>query len=180
MVAPPPAAPVDALAPWSNFFVLAGTAGVTLLGLVFVAVSLNSATIMRERHLKVQAEVAFEALVFTSIISLLGLAQLESRRMHGTMFAAFGAVWLIRAIAHVRRFGRPARTLRRRLLMPIAAYVAVAVAGLQLARSTPDVGLLLLAAVIWLVATATRNAWSLLVDVGDVRGGVDSRGQTGG
>ncbi|TMQ69362.1 MAG: hypothetical protein E6K80_11965 [Candidatus Eisenbacteria bacterium] len=134
----------NAFEPWHDFFVVAGTPGVTLLGLVFVAVSLNTGVIMRgsERHLRTQAVTAFEALLFTGVFSLLALAHMPSERMHASMLIAFGVAWLVRSLAHLRDLGAAHGKLSRRLLLPAAAYAAVA---------------------------ATRNAWSLLVDVGEVR-----------
>jgi len=161
----------NAFEPWHDFFVVAGTAGVTLLGLVFVAVSLNTGVIMRgsERHLRTQAVTAFEALLFTGVFSLLALAHMPSERMHASMLIAFGVAWLVRSLAHLRDLGAAHGKLSRRLLLPAAAYAAVAFAWIELLVGGKDVGLLFVSAVIWLVVTATRNAWSLLVDVGEVR-----------
>ena len=57
---------------WHDFFLLAGTAGATLLGLLFVSVSLKTDVIMRssEKHLRAQAMSAFESLLFVMILSL--------------------------------------------------------------------------------------------------------------
>jgi hypothetical protein len=157
--------------PWHDFFVVAGTAGVTLLGLVFVAVSLNTGIIMRsnERHLRVQAVTSFEALLFTAVLSLIALAPMESVRQHGVMLITFGVVWFLRSITHLRTVGGAGVHLRRRLLLPAAAYAVVAVSGVQLMLGARDITLFWISAVLWLVITATRNAWSLLVDVGEVR-----------
>jgi hypothetical protein len=156
---------------WHDFFVVAGTAGVTLLGLVFVAVSLNTGIIMRsnERHLRVQAVTSFEALLFTAVLSLILLAPVASLRQHAAMLIAFGAAWFVRSITHLRALVGATGGLRRRLILPAAAYAAVAIGGVELLRGGRDVTLLWIAAVVWLVVTATRNAWSLLVDVGEVR-----------
>jgi hypothetical protein len=156
---------------WHDFFVVAGTAGVTLLGLVFVAVSLNTGIIMRsnERHLRVQAVTAFEALLFTAVFSLIALAPVASARQHAVMLIAFGVTWFLRSITHLRSLAGARGALRRRLFLPAAAYAVVAIGGVEILLGGRDVTLFWIAAVVWLVVTASRNAWSLLVDVGEVR-----------
>jgi hypothetical protein len=157
---------------WHDFFLLAGTAGVTLMGLLFVAVSLNVAIIMRgnERHLRAIATSAFEAYLFSTILALLMLVPMERDRIHGVALIVIGVVGLVRAIAHVRAAG-PAvpRFTRGRLLLPAAAHVVLAITGVRLLAESPDAVQMLITAVVWLLVSATRNAWVLLVEVGEVK-----------
>ena len=62
-----------------------------------------------------------------------------------------------------------ANALRRRLLLPVAAHAIVAWTGLQLLSRHEASGLTLLVAPLWLLITATRTAWQLLVEVGEVK-----------
>ena len=157
---------------WHEFFLLAGTAGVTLMGLLFVAVSLNVGIIMRgnERHLRAIATSAFEAYLFTTILSLMMLVPMERDRLHGVALIAIGVVGLVRAIAHVRAAGATARGFTRgRLLLPAAAHVVLAITGVRMFGGSADATQLLIVSVLWLIVSATRNAWVLLVEVGEVK-----------
>jgi len=161
---------------WHDFFLLAGTAGATLLGLLFVSVSLNTEVIMRssERHLRSQAMSAFESLMFTMILSLVALTPLSDTKLIGVFLLTLGLVGMLRSATHVLGSGHDlvhaaANALRRRLLLPVAAHAIVAWTGIQLLRRHEASGLTLLVAPLWLLITATRTAWQLLVEVGEVK-----------
>jgi len=82
---------------WHEFFILAGTAGATLLGLLFVSVSLKTEVIMRssERHLRSQAMSAFESLMFTMILSLVALTPLSNTKLIGVFLLTLGLDWVM-------------------------------------------------------------------------------------
>jgi hypothetical protein len=156
---------------WHDFFLLAGTAGVTLMGLLFVAVSLNVRIIMRgdERHLRAIATSAFEAYLFTTILALMMLVPMERQRVFGVALIVIGVVGLVRAVTHVRSAGGARGFTRGRLLLPAAAHIVLAVTGVRLLAESPDAAQMLMVAVLWLLVSATRNAWILLVEVGEAR-----------
>ena len=166
------------LAPWHDFFLLAGTAGFTLLGLLFVAVSVNSAVIMRgsERRLRVLAIGSFESLIFVVILSLVMLVPMARQRLMGGMLVTLGAVMLVMTVRHLigsrgrRGEAGLSKRLRMRLALPAAAAVFVVMSGVQLMEGRAALTFMVLAAVLWLIVTATRNAWELLVLVGEAKG----------
>jgi len=161
---------------WHDFFLLAGTAGATLLGLLFVSVSLKTDVIMRssERHLRSQAMSSFESLMFTMIFSLVALTPLDKPKFLGLFFVTLGLVGMVRAGMHVASSGHDlvhaaATALRRRLLLPLGAHAAIAWTGITLMRGQEASGLFLILATLWLLITATRTAWQLLVEVGEAK-----------
>jgi len=161
---------------WHDFFLLAGTAGATLLGLLFVSVSLKTDVIMRssERHLRSQAMSSFESLMFTMILSLVVLTPMAETKFAGLFLVTLGLVGMLRAAMHVISSGHDlvhaaATALRRRLLLPLGAHAAIAWTGVTLMRGREVSGLLLLVGTLWLLITATRTAWQLLVEVGEVK-----------
>jgi hypothetical protein len=161
---------------WHDFFLLAGTAGATLLGLLFVSVSLKTDVIMRssERHLRSQAMSSFESLMFTMILSLVMLTPMSESKFSGVFLLTLGLVGMLRSGMHVLSSGRDlvhaaATSLRRRLLLPLAAHAAIAWTGIALMRRQEVSGLLLMVGTLWLLITATRTAWQLLVEVGEVK-----------
>jgi len=164
------------LARWHEFFVLAGTAGATLVGLLFVSVSLNTEIIMRssEKHLRAQAMSAFESLLFVMILSLIALAPIGAPRLIGTMLIMLGLIGAARAVGHVAGAGRGSKTAaagfrQRRLILPVLAHVIIAWSGVDLLSKTQDAGFKPLVATLWLLITATRSAWELLVEVGEAK-----------
>jgi hypothetical protein len=161
---------------WHDFFLLAGTAGATLLGLLFVSVSLKTDVIMRssERHLRSQAMSAFESLLFTVILSLALLTPFSSTKFLGVFLLTLGLVGMLRSGMHVLSSGHDlvhaaATALRRRLLLPVAAHAILAWTGIQILTERHGSSLFLMVAPLWLLITATRTAWQLLVVVGEAK-----------
>jgi hypothetical protein len=162
----------EGLERWHDFFLLAGTAGFTLLGLLFVSVSLKTDTIMRSEqpHLRLQAMSSFESLMFVMILALMALVPFNHPRLAGGMLLVLGLMGMLRATVHVIRLRVDRRTpagVRRQLVLPLAAHVMVAWGGISILTQSPNTALALLAAVVWLLVTATRGAWRLLVEVGE-------------
>ena len=159
---------------WHDFFLLAGTAGATLLGLLFVSVSLKTDVIMRsnESHLRAQAMSAFESLMFVMVLSLLLLMPVSAARL-GPAIIAVGAIGLFRAVRHVTSAGQGVSSatllLRRRMLLPVLAYLFIGWSGVEAIRKVPSEHFQLLAATLWLLVTATRGAWQLLVEVSEAK-----------
>lgn len=161
---------------WHEFFVLAGTAGATLVGLLFVSVSLNTEIIMRssEKHLRAQAMSAFESLLFVMVLSLIALAPIGAPRLIGTMLIGLGLVGAARAVGHVMGAGRGSKNAaagfrQRRLILPVLAHVIIAWSGVDLLSKSPELTFKPLIATLWLLITATRSAWELLVEVGEAK-----------
>jgi hypothetical protein len=103
------------------------------------------------------------------------LVPMTRQRLTGGMLLAVGIVELVLTARHViasrgKKGETPLpRKLRVRLLLPAAAAVFVCMSGLDLIDGRADLGFYMLAAVLWLIVTASRNAWELLVLVGQVR-----------
>jgi hypothetical protein len=161
---------------WHEFFILAGTAGATLLGLLFVSVSLKTDVIMRssEKHLRAQAMSAFESYLFVLVLSLFMLVPVARPRFIGMMLLALGVVGAARSVGHVVTAGRGAtstglRLLRRRLILPVLAHGIIIWTGYEQFSGVSDPGFNPLVAILWLLITATRSAWDLMVEVGEVK-----------
>lgn len=160
---------------WHNFFLLAGTAAATLMGLLFVSVSLKTEIIMRGRkHLRAMAMSAFESLLLATVLSLMALAPVSRPRLLGTMLLALGIVGGVRTMLHVITASRgdpspEARALRRRLVLPVAACALIAWSGGGMIAGERNASMLLFAATLWLLITAMRSAWHLLIEVGEAK-----------
>jgi len=168
-----------ALEQWHDFYLLAGTAAATLLGLLFVALSIHLDVIVHDdgAHLNAMAKEAFMNLIFALMVSLFMLVPGSAQRPMGFFFMALGAVrsvTLLRA-SRVAAYGGH-QDLRRdysmfRFLLPLGAYVLLVVGGYMLFRRRIEDGPLLyfLPAIILMLVVATRGAWDLLVLVGRLK-----------
>ena len=88
--------PVAALKEWHDFYLLVGTAGATLLALLFVAVSLGAGYLTDERQSATRTFMSPVVIHFTSVFFVSAIALFPSH--HAKFFAALiGATSLIGA-----------------------------------------------------------------------------------
>jgi hypothetical protein len=161
---------------WHDFYVVAGTVGATLMGLLFVAVSLRLDTIADPTRpdLRSRANNGYEQFLYIVLFSLMFLIPDQSRSGLGIPLLAISAVRLLSLRQELRRVwatGRGRLVDRRsaiwRFVVPAVCYAAVLVVsgGLLLVDWTG--GLYWLVGVVTvLLANAAQNAWNLLLAVG--------------
>jgi hypothetical protein len=171
--------PLPSLTHWQPFATALAGASATLMGLLFVALSLNS-HILTETDYGPQrrlARLAFGAFAQLLLIALLLLLPHPTVHLLALALGVAALVGLTQAIsigvlewrrdpdadAPTRTGGEPAHRRHRRLTLVTAAiHGSLAVAAFQLVRSEPGalltIGLLLMA----LLLVASRIAWALL------------------
>ena len=132
-----------AVSGWHDFYILAGTAAATLVGPLFVGLSL---------HLRVV------------------IASPEVRSLARVTLANFGAMLFVALTLQMRPRDRARLLLRFGL--SVASYLAITVAGVLLFSSLQAFTWLVVATFVLLVVSL-RNTWDLLVTVGDVTLGRD-------
>jgi hypothetical protein len=164
----------DALQNWHDFYVTAGAAAATLVGLLFVGLSLHIRAVVSHSDIRSLARVTLTDFFVVLLVALLVLAPMSDQ---GT------AAWLI-AVAAVSLglVVRPAvqglRMRRTRTLgfwvlisrfgLSALCFVGVAAMGVLVGRRDFDHGLGgLLVVVVFLLVIAVRNTWDLLVTVAD-------------
>ncbi|MGA3156402.1 MAG: hypothetical protein ABSE43_02395 [Steroidobacteraceae bacterium] len=161
---------------WFGFYALTGGAAATLLGLLFVAVSINAPLILgpgREstRRMAEQAFQNYSAVIVISLVALFpritvahfGLAVLG-------VTAASGAWALIRLYLTLARPDGGSRTYSlRRHLPSIAAFGMLLYSAATMFISSEDHRDLLASAIVVLLSSATLVAWELLVRISEVR-----------
>jgi len=167
---------------WHDFFVLAGTGAATLLGLLFVALSVNKESIAARPLLRSLARQTFLSFGVVLVVSLLGLVPTRdvSERTIGLCLilgvlgvAVFSATVVWQTLQQNRRMGREPSSERRRDKREYVSRVAifnaglgcVFVAGVPLWRGDELGVRWLLPAVILLGALALNNAWGLVLRV---------------
>ena len=89
--------PVEALKEWHDFYLLVGTAGATLLALLFVAVSLGAGFLTEKRQLATRTFMSPVVVHFSSVFFLSAVALFPSHQVD-SFAAVIGATALIGAI----------------------------------------------------------------------------------
>lgn len=165
---------------WHDFYILAGTASATLVGLLFVGLSLHLRVVVASSEVRSLARVTlanFGAVLFVALFMVIP----EGRSTAGIELIASGAASLL-IISPSLVTGSLGRTLqmqrrdRARLILRFglsaASYLAIIVAGAVLFSSLSAFTWLVVAIVVLLIVSL-RNTWDLLVTVGDVTLGRD-------
>jgi hypothetical protein len=158
----------EALKEWHDFYVLVGTAGATLLALLFVAVSLGAGFLTEERQSATRTFMSPIVVHFSSVFFLSAVALFPS---HSARFFAglVGATALIGAIISTYITVQVVRTeLTNYLedyfaygLLPGLGYLALIAAAVSIYLEK-DFGLNALAgALLLLTIVNIRNAWDL-------------------
>lgn len=159
---------VEALKEWHDFYILVGTAGATLLGLLFIAVSLGAGYLTEERQSATRTFMSPVAIHFTSVFFLSAVALLPSHQAK-FLAALVGATALIGAIISTYITIQVVRTDMTNYiqdylaygLLPGVAYLILLAAAVSIYQEK-DFGLNALAGALLLLAIANiRNAWDL-------------------
>ena len=164
--------PVEALKEWHDFYLLVGTAGATLLALLFVAVSLGTGILTEERQLATRTFMSPVVIHFTRVFFLSAVALFPSH--HAKFFAALiGATALIGAIISTYITVQVVRTDMTNYtedylaygLLPGLGYLALLAAAVSIYLEK-DFGLDALAGALLLLAIVNiRNAWDLTLSM---------------
>jgi modulator of FtsH protease len=155
---------------WSDFFVAAAGASAALLGLLFVAVSINLERILKYPGLPGRALEALMQLTCVLLASLAGLVPGQSHVALGLelllIVAVISTIILRQPILVADATGRePTSWKVTRWTVRLAGLVAIAIAGLTLLAESGG-GLYWLAAGIALATVAAiAGAWVLLVEI---------------
>ena len=159
---------VEALKEWHDFYVLVGTAGATLLALLFVAVSLGTGFLTEERRSATSTFMSPVVVHFTSVFFLSAVALFPWHQAR--LFAALiGVTALIGAILSTYITVQVVRTDMTNYvedylaygLLPGLGYLALLAAAVSIYLEK-DFGLDALAGALLLLAIVNiRNAWDL-------------------
>ena len=160
--------PADALKEWHDFYVLMGTAGATLLALLFVAVSLGTGFLTEERQGATRTFLSPVVIHFTSVFFLSAVALFPSHQ--AKFFAALiGTTALIGATISTYITVQVVRTDMTNYMedylaygvLPGLGYLALIAAAVSIYLEK-EFGLDALAGALLLLAIVNiRNAWDL-------------------
>jgi hypothetical protein len=161
---------------WHDFYILAGTAAATLVGLLFVGLSLHLRIVVASSEVRSLARVTlanFGAVLFVALFMVIP----ENQSAAASQLVGSGIVSLIVTVPSLLPGQGPGRKLRLerstrlRLLLRFGlstvSFVAIILAGVLLFSSLSWASTLLVTAIVVLLVVALRNTWDLLVTVGD-------------
>jgi hypothetical protein len=172
------ASPVEILEHWHEFYLMAGTAAVTLVGLLFVALSLHLDALLHDAraHLMVHARQTLLSFTYVLFVSLAFLVPDNPVRIVGAMLAAFSVAMMTTTLrmsgGDVLRGGsRDMEGLyRRRTAIMLAGYGWCGACGAwMMIQRNPWVAHYLIAGIFALLGNAASASWDLLVHVGRLK-----------
>jgi hypothetical protein len=165
----------DAMSAWHEFYDMVGGAAATLLGLLFVSVSLNAEIILggKNKHSKRLAEQAFQNYIGVLVISLVILVPGITAVDFGNSLLWMSLVWgcwvVVRAfqsaVAHPAGISRFMSL--RRFLVPIVAFGLLVYAGFWMAKGQNGFEARIAIGVILLLVSATTVSWELLIKIAE-------------
>lgn len=154
---------------WETYYLLAGTAAATLIGLLFVAISVGQESFRARAstHLQLFGGLTFNSFFYVLLVSILFLIPGMTEWGLGLPLLVLGALTLFGAVLQYRqarkipshRFGT---NVARRFYVPIFCLAGVTVIGALVLFHVWQGLYGLVPVVIFLLASASQNAWALL------------------
>jgi len=159
---------------WHEYYLLAGTAAVTLMGLLFVSLSIHLERVTHEsgRHLEAMARGAFASFLIVLFVSLMMLTPAVARRPLSVSLFAIGLFRGLQTLVRLRAVVRATSALTRFSLRTVVLRFAFSLigsgmmvgAGLFLGRGAVEEGLsLIMVSCVFLLADAAKSSYELLV-----------------
>jgi hypothetical protein len=155
---------------WHEFYLLIGTAGATLTGLLFIVVSLGSRFIADQHATGVRAFLSPNAVYFTTtlVVSAVLMAPGMPATVIGT-FLMFGAVASLGYLAYTKAHQQwrlselPFLDWVWYVGLPAVAYVVLLLAGIGFLMHVPLAMIGVAAAMVLLLVIGIRNAWDIVL-----------------
>jgi len=160
---------------WQNFYEMLGGAGATLLGLLFVSVSMNAQIILGSTHMQSRrlAEQAFQNYLAVLVVALLvSLPTIGDESLGYTLLSVTG-IWsgwaLVRLVSTLRNpiIGDTRRNVVRRYLATIGGFGLIVYAALDLVIGKGDQMTYIAVGAMLLLISATIASWELLTKVAE-------------
>jgi hypothetical protein len=173
-----PVAWAEFIAGWHEFFLMAGTAAVTLAGLLFVAISIHVDALIHEsrEHLLSLARLILFSYVGVMVLSLMMLVPSLSMRMTATELIIIPLpliAWTVRLrrTKHGTEHAEFSRgVMRQRSVMPLVGYGMIALIGVLILKfRIPEFFYYIIGAVCMLLGNAAGASWDLLVRTAKIR-----------
>jgi hypothetical protein len=160
----------ETISTWETFYLLAGTAAATLMGLLFVAVSININAFHKQLYADLQlfATLTFNCFFYVLLISIMFLIPELSPLGLGIPLFLLGGLGLANAILQQGRAKRlqskrGVTSIASRFNLPIYSLLGLAIMGMGVIFKLRLSLYGLVFVIVFLLASASLNAWILLV-----------------
>jgi hypothetical protein len=160
-----------AVAGWHDFYIMIGTAAATLIGLLFVGLSLNADMITRKENadLRILAAQTFTDFILVLMFAVLFLIPLQGPRGLGLPLLGIDGIGLyvtVRRFLEMRRsqprvWGRSG--LVRRFAIPMICFTTLMIIAVTVLLGEPRGLYWLVPVMILLIWDACMNAWDLVL-----------------
>jgi len=161
---------------WGNFYLAMSAAAATLVGLLFVVITLAAERQPSSESERIRVYLTPTVLYFAKIL-LLAIAltfPTHSRLSAALCCGSVGGIGVVYALTVLRHVGRFRERSDRwpYAVMPATAFGALAAGGALTYTSAPGTGLTIVAAtMLALLAIAIRNSWAIAVTIVSTRSG---------
>lgn len=166
---------------WHDFYSITGTATASLVGLLFVGLSLHLRVVINHPDVRALARVTLTSFGVTLVLSMFMLVPETRSASTGWNLVGLGSLaCLLSAQSLVAGFMTHRRTLSLRHLvlrfgLTLATFIAVIIVGAVMVGGDYSTALSYLVGVaVFLVIVSLRNSWDLLVIVGAATLGTQS------
>jgi modulator of FtsH protease len=153
---------------WHDFFVAEAGASAALAGLVFVAVSINVASIVHEPRLATRAGITVTLLLNILLISTVALiSQIEPQILGALVLVIGGGLWVFVVVTAVRQGvdrDRTGQWVFHAVLLQIA-LLPLLIGGIVLATGGAAGLFWVAAGFVLSFCVAVLNAWVLLIEI---------------
>jgi hypothetical protein len=168
------------VAAWSNFYLMAGTASATLVGLLFVAVSLHIDILADPAAVSVLsgARRTFGRFIVIVMIALVFLVPDQTPEGLGLPLVAIGLVDAVRSIRHAILSRREEERLRSflgrstslvLLALPLLSDLGLTAVGITALRGETGYLYWIVAVIAGVLAGAATDAWDLMLSLASTR-----------
>lgn len=168
---------VELIAQWHEFYLMTGTAAVTLAGLLFVALSIHIDQLVHDSrvHLLTLSRHTLSSFILVLAVSLALLTPGLSPRILGVELIAFGTVF---GTIGLRQLKRPRSIedprlkyddMKNRFRTPLIGYLLIIVVGVSVIAGIYEMLYWMVAAMCMLLGNAAGTSWELLVKVAQAK-----------
>jgi len=163
---------------WANFYVITSAAAATLLGLLFVVITLAAGRRLKYTTLHIRIYLTPAVIYFSSVLLMSALLTVPNQTRLTAVIClcleGIAGLGYCGSLAFKRGVGsafyEAPSDLFPYVLLPFAAYTLMVAGGLLLLR-TPQIGLDLVAAgMLVLLGIAIRNSWSIAITIVSAQG----------